>query len=87
TALLAVQATALGLQAHQMAGYDAAKAREVFVIPDDFQPGAAIAVGYYAGDENVPEEFRKRDHAARQRKPLASLAFGGRWGDTAPFAR
>jgi nitroreductase len=87
TAILAVQAAAMGMQAHQMAGYDAAKAREVFAIPEDFQPGAAIAVGYYAGDEHVPEEFRKRDHTTRQRKPLASMVFTGRWGDAAPFAQ
>jgi nitroreductase len=87
TAQLIVQATALGLFVHQMAGFDAARAREVFGIPEDFQPVAAFAVGYHADDKQVPEEFRRRDHATRQRKPPEELVFAGRWGDSAPIVR
>jgi len=42
---LALQGTALGLAVHQMGGYDAAKAREAFAIPAEYQPMEMIAVG------------------------------------------
>src|SRR5262249_15831408 len=43
---LALQATALGLSIHMMAGFNADQARAVFEIPERFQPVAAIAIGY-----------------------------------------
>jgi nitroreductase len=87
TAQLIVQATALGLFVHQMAGYDADKAREVFVIPADFQPGAAMAIGYLGDGATLPEALRQRDSAPRQRRTLETLVFTGRWGETAPVVR
>jgi nitroreductase len=77
---LVIQATALGLAVHQMAGYDAAKARAVFGIPDDYEPVAAIAVGYQGEAERLPPALRDRESAPRSRKPLEEIAFGGRWG-------
>src|SRR5580700_5239075 len=38
TALLSVEATARGLGVHQMAGFDHAKAKQVFEIPADCEP-------------------------------------------------
>src|SRR5580658_5915939 len=46
TANLATEATALGLRAHFMGGFDAQRAREEFHVPDDFEIGAAFAIGY-----------------------------------------
>src|SRR5215472_6762107 len=46
TALLSVEATARGVVVHQMAGFDAAKARQTFAIPEGWEPMAAIAIGY-----------------------------------------
>src|SRR5437660_6858724 len=43
---LLVEATALGLFVHQMAGFSVEKARAVFSVPAGFEPVAAIAVGY-----------------------------------------
>jgi nitroreductase len=74
-ATLAMQASALGLQAHGMGGFDAARARTDFQIPDDFAVGAAFAVGYVDGPIEPPE--------SRTRKPLNELVFGARWGTPA----
>ncbi|HZV86430.1 MAG TPA: nitroreductase family protein, partial [Candidatus Binatus sp.] len=46
TALLSVEATARGLRVHQMAGFDPTKAKTVFDIPADWEPIAALAIGY-----------------------------------------
>ena len=68
---LIVQATALGLYVHQMAGFDVDRARQSFGIPEGFDPVAAIAIGYSA--EAAP--------ASRTRRPQAELAFKGTWGE------
>jgi nitroreductase len=76
---LLLQATEMGLAIHPMAGFDAAKARELFRIPEGNTPMAMIAVGYSGTVEDLPEETRKRESAPRTRKPLEEWAFAGRW--------
>jgi nitroreductase len=89
TGILLVQATELGLYVHQMAGYDADKARESLGIPDDFTPVAAFALGYL-GDPSVLPDQKMRDRHAdpnRSRKPLATQVLGGtgEFGATSPL--
>lgn len=79
-ATLCLQASAIGLQAHQMGGFDADAARAIFGIPDDFEPGAAMALGYPGAAESLPEDFKKSELAPRTRKPLAEIAFTTTWG-------
>ena len=43
---LCLQASSMGLMAHQMGGFDADLARETFDIPAQFTPMAMISVGY-----------------------------------------
>jgi nitroreductase len=78
-ATLLVQATALGLHAHQMAGFDAAKACGAFGIPDGFEPVAAVALGYLGDPQALPAPLKERELLPRQRKPLNDLVFGGQW--------
>ncbi len=74
-----LQATALGLHAHGMAGFDAEKARRQLGIPDDYEPVAAVALGYLGPIERLPESFHQAELAPRKRKPLAELVFDGHW--------
>ena len=85
TALLSVEATARGLAVHQMAGFDHAKAKKVFEIPDDCEPIAAIAIGYPGDPNSLPEKLRDREVAPRTRKPLSEFVMSGRWGHTSPI--
>ncbi|WP_428263590.1 nitroreductase family protein [Haliangium sp.] len=78
---LALQAAAMGLQVHQMAGFSADAARARFAIPDGFEPVAAIAVGVPGPVEALPETMHQRARAPRVRKPLAEVAFGAVWGE------
>ncbi len=76
-----LQATASGLQAHGMAGFDQQKARQVFNIPPEFQIGAVAAFGYAdSADKLSDDQMKQRELAPRTRKPLSEIAFNGRWG-------
>ena len=77
TANLAIEATALGLRAHFMGGFDAQRARAEFHVPEDFEIGAAFAIGYIDEAATAPGE--------RKRRSLEEIVFGGDWGTEAPF--
>lgn len=85
TALLSLEATARGLFVHQMAGFDAGKARQVFGIPAGWEPLAAMAIGYPGDPNSLPKPLHDRELAPRTRKPLSEFVMTGRWGHTAPF--
>jgi nitroreductase len=76
---LCLQATALGLMAHQMGGFDADKARATFKVPERYQILAMVTVGYQAAVESLSGEVKERELAARSRKPLEELFFNGVW--------
>jgi nitroreductase len=80
SALMAIQAASMGLQIHQMAGFDGEKARALYGIPEDFEPCAAIAVGYPGTPEMAAEEFRAGETAPRVRKAVEEFVFEGKWG-------
>ena len=77
---LALQAVTLGLIVHQMGGYDAARARESFRIPEEYTPIAMIAVGYQASPDVLDEETKQKELKPRSRKPLEAHFFEGSWG-------
>jgi len=77
---LFLQANALGLSAHGMAGFDRERAHEVLGIPADYDLGAAVALGYRdSPDKLTNERHQKAETARRQRKPLNEIAFGPFW--------
>ena len=79
---LVLQAQALGLVVHQMAGFDPQKARTLFDIPAGHDPLAMLAVGYQANPSDVPESLQAREQAPRSRKPLSQMVFTGKWGES-----
>ena len=86
TALLSVEATARGLAVHQMAGFDAEKARQAFGVPKGWELLAALAIGYPGDPASLPAPLKDREMAPRTRKPIAEFVMAGQWGHTAPFA-
>lgn len=77
---IAIQAVALGLIAHQMAGYDVEKVRAAFDIPSDCTPMAMIAIGHQASPDVLDDETKKKELTPRARKPLGERFFEGGWG-------
>lgn len=77
---LLLQATALGLAAHPMAGFDIEKAREDLQIPSGYEPVTMVAVGYPGDLSLLPDYLQQRERQPRERKPLTDLVYAGRWG-------
>ncbi len=77
---LCLQATALGLVVHQMGGFDAEKAREVFNLPGDCKPMAMLAVGYQADVDVLDDTFKEAELATRSRIALNERFYAGQWG-------
>ncbi|MDH4084663.1 MAG: nitroreductase family protein [Nitrospira sp.] len=81
---LVLQATASGLVAHQMAGFDLEKARADLLIPSGYEPVAMIAVGYPGDPAVLTERLRERELRPRTRRPIAEWTFRGQWGIRIP---
>jgi len=77
---LVVQATALGLFVHQMAGYDVEKARKDLRIPKGHDPVAMLAIGYPGDPDQLPEPYRTREFHQRERKSIREFIFSAEWG-------
>jgi nitroreductase len=58
SATASLQATALGLHTHGMAGFDRAALAAAIGVPDDFEPVAVWAVGYLGDPESLPENWK-----------------------------
>jgi len=87
-ATLALEATSLGLQVHQMAGIIPDKAREVFGIPENFEAVAGIALGYPGDPMTLPEgRLRDNETGKRERKPASEFVFTGKWGQVSPIVK
>jgi nitroreductase len=78
-AQLALQATAMGLHMHGMAGFDRGRARLELSVPDDYEVVTAVAIGYLGAPDSLPDNLKQRELAPRQRKDISELAFEGRF--------
>lgn len=74
---LTVQAVSLGLQVHQMGGYDMRRLKELYNVPEEFEPAAILAVGYADEEE--------RSSRVRQRRELNTMVYEGAWGRASEF--
>jgi nitroreductase len=80
---LSHEVTARGLHVHWMIGILPERARELYGIPDGFQPLTGFAIGYLGDLDAADDKLRARDLAPRTRKPLGELVFRERWGRAA----
>lgn len=75
---LSLQATELGLMAHQIGGFDRDVIQEEFKLPEDQIPLTLIAVGYESSEPDP-------DESPRERKELSENFFLGGWGVSVKF--
>jgi nitroreductase len=84
---LVLQATALGLVAHQMAGFRVDQARTDCEIPEGYEPVAMIAVGYPGNPSVLSDRLRGREIQPRVRKPLTEFVYSATWGQPSTLLR
>jgi nitroreductase len=72
---LLLQALALDVYVHQMAGYSQEKVKEFFKLGDDIEPVAMMAVGYLGDGENLSPEILKKDESRRPRKSITEFVY------------
>ncbi len=76
---LTIQASAFGLDVHQMGGFDRDKARQLVDLPEGYDLLTVVAIGYPGELEHLPDDLREREALPRTRTPIAEIAFSGHW--------
>ena len=79
-----IQATALGLAFHQLAGFDHERLRRT-LLPPGFEPGTLIAIGHPDDRRAISVTRPTAEASARSRLPLADLVFRDEWGCPVSF--
>ncbi len=64
---LSLQAVEFGMQVRQMAGFNSGKVVQNLNIPDTYEVGVYIAVGYPGDPSNLPDKLKQREIAPRER--------------------
>lgn len=66
-AFLSLQAAHLGLNVHQIAGFDAGVIVRNLGVPDRYEPVIVMAIGYAGDVGTLPEKLQAREAAPRER--------------------
>ncbi|HQO33069.1 MAG TPA: nitroreductase family protein [bacterium] len=82
-----LQAVDLGLCVHPMAGFSPDRTREIYHVPEGFEPITAFAIGYPGDPESLPDNLKQMELAPRTRRPIREFVFTGDWGRTAPVVQ
>ncbi|HEY8933627.1 MAG TPA: nitroreductase family protein [Cyclobacteriaceae bacterium] len=64
---LSLQAVELGLQVRQMAGFNPEQTKINLSVPDDYEIGVIMAVGYPGDPQTLPEKLKLREESPRER--------------------
>jgi hypothetical protein len=72
-----------GLHVHQMGGFSAVMAIELFDIPETCEPLTVISIGYIGNPEILSEKLKQRELLERKRKGLDEMVFSGKFGEPA----
>lgn len=78
---LLLQAEESGLVTHVMAAFSRDAVRELYGIPEDFEPITITAVGFPGKREDLPEDLQEREARPRERTEAEELVFRGKWGN------
>ncbi len=77
---LLLQAAAMGLVAHPMAGFDRDRARRELLVPADYDVEVMIAIGRPGDPDELPDGYREMDFQPSSRHPVEAFVREG------PFA-
>jgi nitroreductase len=86
TGFITLQAAELGLSTHQMAGFDKDGARKALEIPDEFDLGSVMALGYQGEPSALTnEQMLAQETSPRSRKHLSEIVLSA-WGVAAQLS-
>ncbi len=77
---IALQATAIGAASHQIIGFSTIKTRELFDIPDRYEPMSFMAIGYQDLSNKLGEDYLEKEQEERNRRNIGDSFFDGEWG-------
>lgn len=77
---LSLQAASLGLQIHEMAGFDPERAVTELGLPAGVVPLTVATIGYPGDPAQLDEALRAKESAPRTRKPLSEFVFQNTYG-------
>lgn len=69
-----LEAEKLGLNMHQMGGFDSEMAKELFNVEAPYEVVSSIALGYRGEAESLDEDLKKRELAPQRRKELEEIS-------------
>ena len=72
-----IQASAEGLQVHQMAGFNSPALGEALGLAEHFSVVTVMTVGVLGDSADLSEKLQERERAPRVRKPLSELVVQG----------
>lgn len=72
----ALEGTSRGFVVHGMSGFDYEKAKQILLVPEDYEVLAMFAVGKPAPTETLPVELQKKEILS-DRKPISAFAMPG----------
>lgn len=70
-----LEAVNQGLTMHEMAGFDIDKARSIFKIPEEYELGIMIAIGYQANTDVLYNSNKEKIQLPRERKHISEFAY------------
>ena len=76
---ICLQATSIGLSAHQMGGFDQIKIRNLSNIPLEFDILACMVVGKSLDEVKLSKVQKDKESQARSRKLLKDIYFINEW--------
>lgn len=74
-AFLSLQAVELGLNVHQMGGFNPEKAHQSLNIPLEYETSVILAIGYPGDAATLPENLKLREEAPRQRYTKGAFVY------------
>lgn len=73
-AFLSIEAERLGLNVHQMGGFDHQAAKELFKVEEPFEVVSSIAIGHRGEPQNLSEDLKNRELAPQRRKEMEKIS-------------
>ncbi|RKD86344.1 nitroreductase family protein [Mangrovibacterium diazotrophicum] len=84
-AYASLQASELGYQIHQMAGFSPGKLMMDLKIPHVYEAATMFVIGKPDSPEKLPVNLRKQEQEEQTRKEVSSFIFADKWGDPYHF--